>query len=222
MIQFLKNIVLTVETAFWDRWLRINTLGIRPGEVPTGSVNGDSLYNQSKCYATIRACLRHEKLTAQDVFYDVGCGAGRDLCIVAQSRIRKCVGLELSETLCRLAGNNALRLRGRRTPIQIIQGDACLADFSAGTVFFFYNPFGSKSLESVLCRIRENVIREPRPIRCIYLNPVCHRVFEDQKWLQETAKRTVGRGGLAARYYSSVATPLVRRQQVNKMPQRIQ
>jgi precorrin-6B methylase 2 len=141
---------------------------------------------------------------AEDVFYDVGCGAGRVLCVVAQGRIRKCVGVELTPQLCHLARENARNLRGGHTAIEIVEGDATRADYSDGTVFFFYNPFGAETLEEVLRRIRESVLLRPRRIQCIYLNPTARHVFENQGWLKLTARRSLGTGKTLAHYYSSV------------------
>ena len=203
MIQSLKNCMSNLETGFWDRWLGIRTLGVRPGVSPTGGVNGDQLYYQSKCYWTVRACLGPVKITTEDVFYDVGCGAGRVLCIVAQRRLCRCVGVELSDTLCSLARENARRLRRRRTPIEIVEGDAALVDYSDGTIFFFYNPFGPQTLGAVLHRIGESVQRKPRRVQCIYLNPAACSVFDSQEWLKGVAQRSVGTGGLLVNYYSS-------------------
>jgi len=202
IIQSLKDCILNLETAFWDKRLGIKTLGVRRGVAPTEDGNDDYYCYQSKCYSTVRACLRPVKMGAEDVFYDVGCGAGRVLCLVAQRRIRKCVGVELSEAFCTLARDNAQHLRGRRTPIEIVAGDATLVDYSDGTVFFFYNPFGPQPLQVVLRRIREGFLQKPRRILFIYLNPSAHHVFESQEWLQVVAKRSVGTGGLLVYYYS--------------------
>jgi len=203
IIQCLKNRVLNLETAFWDKKLGIRTLGVNPGPLPSGAINGDACYYQAKCYSTIRACLRPVALEAKDVFFDIGSGAGRVLCVVAQRRIRKCVGVELSEALCKLARDNAQTLRGKQSPIEIVAGDAALVDYSDGTVFFFFNPFGPQTLDAVLRRIRESFLCKPRLIRCIYLNPKAHDVFQTHGWLRLIAQKSFGTGGTLAHYYSS-------------------
>jgi len=135
IIRPLKNCIFTLETAFWDKRLGIKTLGVQRREAPIGDANRDAEVYQSKSYYSIRKCLRPVEMGPEDVFYDVGCGAGRVLCLVAQTRIRKCVGVELSPALCKLARQNARNLRGRRTAIEIVEGDAALADYSDRSVF---------------------------------------------------------------------------------------
>lgn len=180
MIMLVKDFILALETAFWDGWLGIKTLGVKRGGFPAGAAIDDSNYYQSKCYSTVRACLRPVRMTPEDVFYDIGCGAGRVICVVARRRIRKCVGIELSESLCRLARENARRLRGRQTPIDIVEGDATLVDYSDGTIFFFFNPFGPQTLQTVLDSIQKSLLQKPRRLQCIYLNPTARHVFESQ------------------------------------------
>src|SRR5258708_3924112 len=38
-----------------------------------------------------------------DVFYDLGAGKGRIVCVMSRKRVRKCVGIELFESLCETA-----------------------------------------------------------------------------------------------------------------------
>jgi len=125
-------------------------------------------------------------MTEKDVFYDIGCGSGRMVCVAALKNVKKCVGVELSKELSELARRNAASLRFRKAPIEIIQADACDIDYTEGTVFALFNPFGAKTLSIVLERIRMNVMHAPRKVRFIYLNPVERPVFDKAKWLKQT------------------------------------
>lgn len=124
-----------------------------------------------------------------DVFYDIGCGNGRVLCFVARKRISKVIGIELSRTFADKARTNAQKLRDRISPIEVRCGDAVEMDYSDGTVFFFFNPFGPKTLQAVLDNIHQTVAYHNRPISFMYHNPVHSSVFRSSGWLKYAGKR---------------------------------
>ena len=80
------------------------------------------------------------------MFYDIGSGMGRIVCAVARKRLRKGIGMELSEPLCQIARRNAMKLRGRKAPIEMVCGDASTADLREGTIYFMFNPFGADTM----------------------------------------------------------------------------
>jgi SAM-dependent methyltransferase len=124
-----------------------------------------------------------------DVFYDIGCGAGRVLCYVARKHISRVVGVELSPAFADEARKNAMTLRGRVSPIEVRCGDAADMDYSDGTVFFLYHPFGPGTLRAVLDRIRKSVDSHRRPILFMYQNPVHSSVFRSSGWLHYAGRR---------------------------------
>jgi SAM-dependent methyltransferase len=121
----------------------------------------------------------------EEVFYDIGSGMGRMLCIMARRRIRRCVGIELFEPLCNIARLNAERLRGRRSPIEIICGDATTADLSDGTIYYMFNPFGEETMRDTLENLRASLSKKPRTIKIVYCNPTCKSLFQRTSWLQK-------------------------------------
>src|SRR5262245_59558085 len=70
-------------------------------------------------YAAVHVILREITLRDDDVFFDVGCGKGRILCLFARHRLKKCVGIEYVPTLAAAALANSGRARGLQTPIEI-------------------------------------------------------------------------------------------------------
>jgi len=134
-------------------------------------------------YWYLRKILRVVKPGSEDVFYDIGCGMGRVLCVAAQKPVRKCVGVELLEPLCQVARRNATRLRGRKAPIQIIHGDATTADLSEGTIYFMFNPFGPETLRDTLDNIRCSLAQKPRTVKVVYYNSKHQSVLEGLEWL---------------------------------------
>jgi SAM-dependent methyltransferase len=134
-------------------------------------------------YRTIRRILRLVDPAPSDVFYDIGCGMGRILCVAAQNRMRKCIGVELLEPLCHIASRNAKNLRARKTPIEIMCGDATSADLSEGTIYFMFNPFGPQTLKDTLENIKHSLMDNPRTIKIVYYNSIHKSVIEGLDWL---------------------------------------
>jgi SAM-dependent methyltransferase len=119
----------------------------------------------------------------QLVFYDVGCGKGRPLCVMARHPFKKVIGVELSADLCETARENAERLRGRVAPIEILNADAGTADLADGNVYFFFNPFGPPTFRRVLASIERSLERAPRRVTLVYYNALHEHVFQSCPWL---------------------------------------
>jgi SAM-dependent methyltransferase len=118
------------------------------------------------------------------VFFDIGCGKGRPLCVMARHPFARVVGVELRADLCDVARQNARNLRGRLAPIDIVDGDAGSVDLSTGDAYFFFNPFGAPTLQRVLQSIRHSLTQSPRDVTLIYYNAVHEHVFEAADWLE--------------------------------------
>src|SRR5262245_16116746 len=159
--------------------------------VPAHSIPEHServLFHDNREYASVnfwhtRKMLRVVQPGPDDVVYDLGAGAGRVICIVARWRVKKCVGVEISEEYCRLARQNAQRVRGRKAPIEIICQDAAQTDLSAGTIFYLFNPFGKETLRTVLANIQASLRDRPRRVRIIYVNSVHQDLLDACGWL---------------------------------------
>jgi len=143
----------------------------------------DNFHYATIGYLNVQKVLRVVKPGPQDVFCDIGSGMGRILCVVAREPVRKCVGVELLEPLCQIARRNAISLRGRKAPIQIVCGDATTVDLSEGTIYFMFNPFGGETLRDTLENIRCSLSQKPRAIRIAYYNSKYQSVLEALRWL---------------------------------------
>jgi SAM-dependent methyltransferase len=167
--------------AHCDRRLQIETAGeIRP---PDTSKFQDALKFGSLAYPLVSKYLDVLGLRQDDVFFDLGCGAGRIICL-ASLRASRCVGIEMDPALADRARNNARMLRPAHGDIDIRTQDAALADYAAATVIWLSNPFGPKTLIEVLARIRDSIRNEPRQVRFCYIqSDKDFSVFQDQSWL---------------------------------------
>ena len=201
----IKSTLRDLESKMGDAILGVSTLGTKRGDYPEcESANDDSFWYESKSYYLNWLYLRPLGLKEDDVVYDIGCGAGRLLFMAALARVKRCVGIELSAKLSELASSNAARLRLPHAPLEIHQADASKADFSPGTVFLFCNPFGAKTLETVMDQIRRSLATNPREIRMMYIHPEPgHREYFDRcNWLEKIGEKTFpGAWGIPAFYF---------------------
>jgi predicted RNA methylase len=121
----------------------------------------------------------------EHVVYDLGCGMGRFICLMARRKVRKCVGVELQPQLCDIAQTNARLLRGRQAPVHIVCADAATADLSHGTIYYMYNPFGADTLREVLNNLRRSLAANPRKATIVYYNAVHEWLFSAEAWLEK-------------------------------------
>ena len=202
MPQVFLNKALSVLKPTWTRYNELR-LGIRTepdrsdhqrrspgrpwwrGERSKAARHDDNFDYATIDYWNMRNVVRVLKPGPEDVFYDIGCGMGRILCVMARHPLRKCIGVELSEPLCQIARRNAAKLRGRKAPIEIVCGDATTADLGDGTIYFMFNPFGAESLRDTLENLRNSLLRKPRPVRLVYYNSTFEHEFESVGWLEK-------------------------------------
>lgn len=118
-----------------------------------------------------------------DVVMDFGCGKGRAVAFFATKGVAKSMGVEFRAELAAVARENAARLVGRTSPVEILVGDFLEVDLDPVTLFFMYNPAGEKTLKVLAARMGESLARRPRPIRLAYVFPICAPVFDDCPFL---------------------------------------
>src|SRR4051812_12826289 len=145
----LKAAVVSVRrarTALIERYLSIDTCGPDGDECAVSTGFADAQGYQAIDYLLLRDYLSRVSMGPADVFYDVGCGEGRTLCLAARRPIARCVGIEVDPVLGAKARSNGDRLRGRKARIEVRLGDAAEADYSERTVYWLFNPFGARTL----------------------------------------------------------------------------
>src|ERR1700761_5436689 len=93
------------------------------------------------------------RVGSEDVFVDLGAGLGQAAMLVHLITGARAIGLEIEPAFCAYARECAAGL-GLGDAVSIVEGDARVADFSMGTVFFLYTPFTGSVLETVFARLR--------------------------------------------------------------------
>ena len=121
-------------------------------------------------------------LAAGDVFVDIGSGLGHVPLLMAISTDARAIGIELEGAYVQRARQCAERLNLAR--VAFVEQDARAADYSSGTVFYFYTPFSGAMLEAVLERLEHEAAS--RRIRICTYGPSTSRIA-DQSWLRATS-----------------------------------
>jgi len=181
-MSYLKCSVYT--TKLIDRILNIDTVSLPVKKISYNTRFDDSTAYIGYSYLKLWKYINLLKSSDEDVVFDIGCGMGRILCVCARRPVRKCIGIEMSTELAERAIRNAHQLKARKAPIEIIVADAAEADYSGGTIYCLFNPFGTKTLEVVLERIHQSVRKCPRRIRVAYFNAAFENVMESCGWLR--------------------------------------
>jgi SAM-dependent methyltransferase len=172
-----------------DWWLNIDTASDRDAlseAARLGEPDDEREPYQGANYLYLEqiAGLITENAPHRLVFYDVGCGKGRPLCVMAQHPFEKVVGVEVRAELCEVARQNARDMRGRVAPIEIRCADAASVDYSDGHVFFLFHPFGPSTLQAVLDSIERSLQASPRAVTLIYYHAVHEAVLGLCPWLE--------------------------------------
>ncbi|MBA3469574.1 MAG: hypothetical protein H0T53_08015 [Herpetosiphonaceae bacterium] len=139
----------------------------------------DMVFFQATPVRYILDMIARAQISDRDVFFDLGCGLGRVLVLVALLTGAASVGVEVEPAYGGYAQLCAEELG--ITTIQIQNTDARVATYTDGSVFFMYHPFTGEILEQVLQRLRAHA--EGRRIRLCTLGR-CTLTVARQDWLE--------------------------------------
>lgn len=178
----------------WERHFGVNTMGLKPGPVEDGH------WYVTTPYRSIFRVLRAASLTPGDVLFDLGCGKGRVLLAATRTSARKLVGVELNPELAQLARDNLQRQSLPPGRAEIRNQNVLDVDYDEATALFLFDPFGARTLEGVLRRLKDSLDRHPRPLRLAFIlaiAPESLEVLAQCGWLQCTQRfdiRDIGTG----------------------------
>ncbi len=153
----------------------------------------------------IRAYLWRQPGARDEVIYDLGCGMGRAICVMATRPFQKVIGVELWGDLAAIARDNCAKMRGRKTEVEVVRADACDVSLDEGTVFVLFNSFGPDTLSAVLERLRESLAANPRRLQFVYYNALYDRVIA-LSGLFDTEQRITTKNGFDVTIWSIAAS----------------
>ncbi len=138
-------------------------------------------------YYILRKLLNTLKMELTDsVLVDFGSGKGRVLLVALEYGFKRLIGVEISQALCAICGNN-LRIYRRNkkkydnTEVEIVNIDAAkyrIPDDAA--IFCFYNPFEEEVFNKVIDNIEDSLRLRRRSIYILYINPVFKDVLANK------------------------------------------
>jgi hypothetical protein len=129
--------------------------------------------------------IRRAKLTAEDVFIDLGSGLGHVPLLVAICTKTRVIGIELEPAYVESGRHSAEELR--LSNAKFLSSDVRDADLSSGTVFYLYTPFRGSILREVLDRLRAEA--DTREIRVCTFGP-CTPIVAEEIWLSLGARES--------------------------------
>lgn len=134
-------------------------------------------------------------------FVDMGSGKGRALLVASEFPFAKIVGIELSESLHRIAQENVKRYKPASqqcTAFDLRCMDAL--DYSYENeplVLFLFDPFGREILQSIITNLEASLRARPRDAYVVYVYPQYEDLLQNSSVL-----RRVREGGLRWRPWS--------------------
>jgi ubiquinone/menaquinone biosynthesis C-methylase UbiE len=122
--------------------------------------------------STAQEALHQAAVTCDDVFVDVGSGAGRVALLAHLLTGCGSIGLEIQSGLVRAAQGRADWLNLER--VRFVRGDAAkLVRFvPLGTVFFLYCPFGAAHLRGFLDGLEDRARAKQIRVCCVDMPPL--------------------------------------------------
>jgi SAM-dependent methyltransferase len=146
-----------------------------------GAALDDATHYEPTPVAECRALLDALPPAAGSTFVDIGAGMGRVILLASLKAFRQIVGVEVSGALCETARDNVVRWRRAHEhlackDVRIVCADAAAYAFPRGdVVVYLYNPFGERTLATVVDRLAE------RTATCVivYHTPVHRHVLDE-------------------------------------------
>jgi predicted RNA methylase len=162
-----------------DRWFGITTTDEDVArELGREQEDGFRFNSRAVSYLGMERLVRRLAPSRTEALLDMGCGAGRAICVAAQHPFSRVIGIEIDKELCSLAERNAHRLRRYTVRPEIVWTDAVEYRVPDDiTIVFLFNPFGGDVLEKALTRIVESFDRVPRRLKLAYSNPREHELI---------------------------------------------
>ena len=143
-------------------------------------------FHRAVSFSGIHRLMRHLDPGPKDALLDIGCGAGRVICLAAQYPFSRIVGIDIDDKFCALAERNVRSLRRCSVRPEVYCTDAATYRVPDDiTIVFLYNPFGGEVMRPVLTRVLESHDRAPRPMRLVYMNPIAHDVVMEMGRFRE-------------------------------------
>lgn len=133
-----------------------------------------------------RLDIRHDEY----IFIDMGSGKGRALLLASAYPFKEIIGVEFSPKLHRVAVGNIATFRSedrRCKDIRSVCMDATAFKIPPDpAVYYFYNPFEERVMETVLKNIERSLDNCSRSVWLVFQHTALDQLAEESKWFSRT------------------------------------
>jgi len=173
----------------------------RRSSTDLGFTSPEYVEYQAVSYADMEELLGLLRLSAEDVFLDLGCGMGRAVCVAAMRPLRTVIGVEISAELCEIAQANVAKMAGRLKcrDVRIVRSAAETYTIPGDvSIVYLFNPFGGDVLRQVLKNTGASLRAAPRAVRLIFYGTLSSARFEAEaarhEWMKMVQKHVLASG----------------------------
>jgi SAM-dependent methyltransferase len=119
--------------------------------------------------------LRTLDITPADSVVDLGSGKGGALLTMVRYPFARVDGVEISPELAEISRINLARAAITKSEVYCCDA-AEFPDLDSYTFIYMFNPFPPSVLERVMENLNASIVRRPRPLTVIYMNPEDHDI----------------------------------------------
>lgn len=143
--------------------LEAEDLGLDPTQAVESAPSGNKY---------LRAVFKKLPISPMDSILDVGSGKGSAMRVMLEFPFSHVDGVEIAPQIVKIAQSNFEKLKVPPERCKIFQMDASrFKEFDPYNYFYFYNPFSSEIMDSVVQNIVASIQQTPRKVLIIYTNP---------------------------------------------------
>jgi SAM-dependent methyltransferase len=209
-MSILGQVLYRLNEFYNERRLGVKTSGLIMPKM-NEYAKGEAFPYLAISYAGLNKVFREIKVKpGKDVFIDFGSGLGRVPLFAAQYPFKKVIGVELAQELHDGAVENLKSAQSKLTckDVEFVCEDALKYKIpDDASVIYFFMPFGLDLMKQTLENIHQSVLRAPREVQIVYLNPMgkfnIASIADDLPWMQVGERRS-----LSAHY--EITTGLIR------------
>lgn len=162
----LRRALMNVAPLERDGWVD-RTLGLEPLETDSAELPPGGVPYLPAAVGSILRAIDELPIRGDDVFVDLGCGAGRTLALVQLLTKARVHGVEIQTALVGAAASLAGRLRLGSFSVERSDAANLTASAAEGTVFFLYCPFDIERVKRVLDQLEPIAARRAIRIACV-------------------------------------------------------
>jgi SAM-dependent methyltransferase len=154
---------------------------------PTEAVSERTHYYSDSSGIEFDEIISGFDISPADAIVDFGSGKGGILISLSKYPFSKITGVEISPEYVAIARENIRKLRIKNVAIECCDA-ADFTQLDEYNYFYFFDPFPCVVMKEVLNNIERSIIRHPRKVTIIYLNPSCHDLIEASDFFKKTGE----------------------------------